>query len=443
MDVIIIGAGVAGLSATHELSQNGIQPTILEARNRIGGRIYTEFDAHVNAPIELGAEFVHGRPPETFSLARAAGIAIVETAGNSWYLTASGELRPTANEVPGSEEDAWDLIAKYADRNGDISLEGYLDLPESSAISTHEKEWLSRYVAGFHAAELAKAGIHGLVKTQRAEESIEGGRAFRLSHGYISLAEYLKAQVEGAGVKLLLNNTVTRISWKPGRVVVTTGTPDGKRIYTADKLVITLPVGVLKSTHGSDHYVQFEPEVTEKRGILERIEMGAASRIVMAFKTKWWMDILAKIDQKRSKLGFLFAQNVPISVWWSSEPMDAPLLTGWVGGKKPMDFSGMDDPSFEKLAIESLARIFASDPARIKEDLIAAHYHNWQTDPLSFGAYTYLRVGGARAPAELAKTIQNTLYFAGEATNYDGHWGTVHGAISSGIRAAKEIMNAF
>lgn len=441
MDVIIIGAGMAGLAAARELSHHGIQSLVLEARDRIGGRVYTVFDANVKSPIELGAEFVHGRPPETFSLANDAGIEIVETEGYSWYLTDRGELRPTGDEVPGSDEDEWDSIAKYADRNDDLSLDQYLNLPESSAIPSKEKEWLRRYVAGFHAADLDKAGVQGLVKTQRAEKSIEGEHAFRLPDGYINLAEYFKVKVKEAGVKLLLNNTVTEIFWRRGRVDVTVGTPDGGKSYSADKVILTLPAGVLKREPGSADYVRFEPEIAGKRQILDKIEIGAASRIVMAFKTKWWIQILAKIDKRRSKLGFLFAQNIPISVWWSSEPLEAPLLTGWVGGKKSIYFSELDDESFKKLAFESLSQIFSTDVELVEGELVAAHYHNWQADPLSYGAYTYLAVGGANAPDELSKPIANTLYFAGEATNLEGHWGTVHGAISSGVRAAREILD--
>jgi monoamine oxidase len=440
MDVIVIGAGMAGLAAARELSENGIKTLVLEARDRVGGRIFTEFSDFGNIPIELGAEFVHGRPAETFSIAKEAGVEIVETAGNSWYLNGKRELVPAGDEPPGKDDKTWQSISKYANDHEDETLERFLGQPESSDISVHEKEWLHRFVAGFHAAEADKAGIKGLVKTSEAEESIDGNRAFRLPTGYQALPDYLKEKAQANGVKLLLNQRVTEIAWEDGKVLISANTPDGPKQYKANKSIITLPVGVLKSSPGSMSYVRFLPELAEKRRILEKIEMGAASRIVFSFTSKWWIDRLAKIDPRRSKLGFLFARHVPISVWWSSEPLEGALLTGWVGGKKAIETSHLNARAFEKLAIGSLAEIFGIEVPFIKQQLESAHYHNWSADPYACGAYTYLRDGGVDAPLQLSATVHDTLFFAGEATNYDGHWGTVHGAISSGIRAAREIL---
>jgi monoamine oxidase len=373
-------------------------------------------------------------------MAEEAGIKIVETAGNSWYLNEKRELVPAGGEPPGNDDSTWELISRYAKSHDDESFAGFLSRPESSDISVHEKEWLRRFVAGFHAAELEKAGIKALVKTSEAEEAIDGDRASRLPAGYQSLPEYLKAKSEENGVKLLLKQHVTEVEWKNRNVVASADTPDGPKQYEANKLIVTLPVGVLKSSPDSTSYVRFIPELVEKQRVLDKIEMGAASRIVLAFKSKWWIEHLAKIDEKRSRLGFLFAQHVPISVWWSSEPFEGALLTGWTGGKKSIEASNLDAREFEKLTVASLAEIFRVEVPYIERHLISSHYHNWQRDPLSCGAYTYLGVDGVNAPSDLALPIENTLYFAGEATNYDGHWGTVHGAISTGIRAAREIL---
>src|SRR3954454_11381665 len=95
MDVIIIGAGIAGLAAANELATAGIKPLVLEARDRIGGRITTIYEQTSGAHIELGAEFVHGHPPEVFKAAKTADLKIVETGGELWYSTAYGRLRPT------------------------------------------------------------------------------------------------------------------------------------------------------------------------------------------------------------------------------------------------------------------------------------------------------------------------------------------------------------
>jgi monoamine oxidase len=170
--------------------------------------------------------------------------------------------------------------------------------------------------------------------------------------------------------------------------------------------------------------------------------MGSARRIILAFSNKWWTPLLEKIDRQHSHLGFLFAQAVPISVWWSSEPSDAALLTGWVGGEKSNQMSGFSNEEFADLAVSSLNKIFKTGESFITRNLVAAFSHNWDKDAFSLGAYSYLGVGGVDAPLELSQSLDDKLYFAGEATDFEGHWGTVNGAMSSGVRAAREILAA-
>jgi monoamine oxidase len=137
----------------------------------------------------------------------------------------------------------------------------------------------------------------------------------------------------------------------------------------------------------------------------------------------------------------LFGQNIPISVWWTGEPSGAALLTGWVGGPKAIELEKLDDENFTDLAITSLSRIFGVGESLLESELIKGFTYDWQTDPFSGGAYTYMGIGGASAAEKLAEPLSNRLYFAGEATS-EGHWGTVHGAIASGINAAREFLSS-
>jgi monoamine oxidase len=170
--------------------------------------------------------------------------------------------------------------------------------------------------------------------------------------------------------------------------------------------------------------------------------MGSARRIILAFQDKWWIDILEKLDKGQSELGFLFAQKVPISVWWTNEPSNAAMLVGWVGGQKSLEMSGFNTDQFADVAISSLDRIFKTGESFIERQLIASHSYNWDHDPLTLGAYTYLGVDGSDAPARLSESLAGRLYFAGEATSFEGHWGTVHGAYATGIRAAREVISS-
>lgn len=442
MGVIIIGAGIAGLAAADELIKAGIKPLVIEARDRIGGRIYTLRDDKSSAPIELGAEFVHGRPPQIFQTAEGAGIEIVETGGNFWYLTRDGRLAPTDDEPPGSEENVWDRIKKYTRKvPGDISLEHFLQLPESSSIHSENREWLRNYVAGFHAAEIDKVGIKSLVKTLKAEEAIEGERAFRIPAGYDRLADHLYVSAKNGGATFMLKTRVKLVNWGRRSVDVSVETEAGNETIYSKATIVTLPLGVLRSSPDSAGYVRFVPELKEKRAALKKIEMGAARRIVCVFKNKWWIDLLATVNKDKAKLGFLFAHDVPISVWWSSEPLGAPLMTGWAGGRKAFELSKLSSDQVIEAGLTSLCKIFNIGRSRIEDEMLASYTHDWQNDPFSLGAYTYLGVDGVGAPRELAARIGKTLYFAGEATCYEGHWGTVHGAIASGIRAAREVIS--
>ena len=443
MDVIIVGAGISGLAAARELSAAGVETTVIEARDRIGGRIHTIHDERFSVPIELGAEFVHGDPPEILTLAKIAGLEVVETEGDSWYLNQRGDLSPSSDEPPGSDDKLWEIAEAYVKAGRpDLSFHTFLHLPETAAIPEREKEWAQRFISGFHAAEPSKAGLYGLVTTQNAEESINGTASHRVLNGYSRLAQFLHLESEKNGAKYLFNNAVTEIDWHQVPVQVKTSLSDSQLDpHKASAVIVTLPVGVLKSDPHGPNLFKFLPEIKEKRSALTRIEMGDARRVTLVFKEKWWTDLLKTIDPSRSRLGFLFGQNVPISVWWSNEPSGAAMLTGWVGGPKAVEMENLGDEQFMDLAVTSLSRIFQVGESMLETQLVAGFTYDWSSDPLSSGAYTYMGVGGFTAPDELALPLNDRLYFAGEATSH-GHWGTVHGAIATGIRAAREFLRA-
>lgn len=441
MEVIVVGAGVAGLAAARELSAAGVDTIVLEARDRIGGRVHTIYDERVAAPIELGAEFVHGDPPEIIDLARQAGLRVVETGGNPWLVNERGHLALSSDEPPGSGDRLWEIARAYADQHRpDVSFQDFLGLPETTVVPDREKEWAKRFVSSFHAADPKKVGIYGLIETQDAEESIHGTTSHRITEGYSHLAEFLHQNSQLSGAKFFLNNVVTSIKWESRPVKVQARSTEGQEFfYEASSVIVTLPVSVLKSPPGGSEHISFSPEIDPKRSALEKIEMGSARRVILAFKEKWWVEALKGIDPARADLGFLFGQNVPISVWWTNEPSGAPMLTGWIGGPKAIEMEKLGDEQLVDLAVTSLSRIFQIGESALESQLVDGFTYDWQKDPFSRGAYTYVGVGGADASQVLLQPLQDRLYFAGEATS-PGHWGTVHGAIASGLRAAREIL---
>lgn len=140
-------------------------------------------------------------------------------------------------------------------------------------------------------------------------------------------------------------------------------------------------------------------------------------------------------------LSFLFATNEMPPVWWTPHPEVSNTLTGWVGGPRSEAFSGMSAHELGQAACAALGRIFSVATVDLHDMLLACETHNWQLDPYSLGAYSYIATGGLEAPARMTVPVEGTLYFAGEHTDTTGHWGTVHAAMRSGLRVAAQILN--
>jgi|ERR1051326_2764607 monoamine oxidase len=413
VEILIVGAGVAGLAAAGELTAAGHDVTIVEARDRIGGRVYTQHDPDCAAPIELGAEFVHGRPAALFDLIHARRLLAVEvTGGHLCYR--GGRLSACDDFFPKVE----DLLGKLntAAKHRDESFEAFLErVDEDEEI----KSRASDFVEGFNAAYKDRISVHALARQQEAEESSGGDRMFRMVAGYDGIVTELYRGIAHEHCRLQLNTPVQRIQWRGGEVRI-----DDR--FRAERAIVTLPLGVLKA--GS---VRFDPKPAPLGAALEALEMGSARRIVFRFRERFW-------DQREelATMSFLHGEREQSwPVWWSSAPLQTPLLTAWAGGPK----AATSDPD---AALKTLAKLLGMKLAEVEEQCEAAYFHDWSSDTWSCGAYSYVRAGGLPAAHRLAEPIEDTLYFAGEHTDLTGNWGTVHGAIDSGRRAAKACVNA-
>jgi monoamine oxidase len=417
----VVGAGVAGLAAARALAAAGLTVQVLEARNRIGGRILTERVPGFPLPIELGAEFVHGHAEETWDLVRGGGLPIVQV-GERHDLARDGGLSP----APDLGELLADLVARAAALATDQPVAALL---RSMPLSPDQAAVLARYVEGFHAAdpERASARAFGQVESGQGSGANPGFRL--LAEGYGAVVGRLRAGIPDGAIAL--DAGVSRIGWAPQSVTVerTIGKP-----VRARAAVIALPAPVL--TSGSP---AFEPALPGKQAALRYIAAGPAVRLVLRFRTSWW-DELPGAQRVPEPIGFIHVPDAPLPTWWTPAPIQAPLLVGWAGGPSAARFTGQAAEQVIEAGIGVLGGAFGLGAAHLRRELVSAHYHDWSADPWSLGAYSYLLAGGADAPARLAAPVDGTLFFAGEATHAGGEHASVHGAIETGIRAAREVI---
>ncbi len=436
-DVLIIGAGAAGLAAARELSSGNYDVIVLEARDRIGGRIHTHSEPQLTAPIELGAEFVHGTAPDTLKVADRAGLKLIELPNRHWYLR--NGLLSKSGEFWSKVEAVMDEMAKYKDR--DESFAEFLEQYSRKHHADDVRSMATLFVEGFHAAHADRISVQGLVKTNEAAAEIDDEKQFRPPNGYLPLAQFLHDEAVAHGASFRLQTVVETVAWREGAVTV--NTTDGAQ-FKARRLIVTLPLGVLQRNQ-----VTFTPPLTAKEEAANKLAIGQVVKVVLRFRDRFWEEIsLPAEDGTRMDLrdfAFLHAPDEKLPTWWTQLPVRAPLLVGWAGGTGADDLlsqSGANADALVEKSLEALSHIFAESVKMIEGELVEVYTHDWANDPFSFGAYSYIPIGGLKAQAALAEPIDNTIYFAGEAANKKGHHGTVYGALTTGLRAARLIQQS-
>ena len=404
-DVAIIGAGAAGLAAAQELMRAGLRVCCLEARDRVGGRIFTVHDPAMPMPIELGAEFVHGRPAEI------SGVDLYETGGRQVALVEDGE---------DPEEDGFQVLedlARTVSEEHDETFQSFLD---RSGYPPAQKEQAAAFVEGFNAARREVIGVAALARDQRAGDKIEGDRTFRVRGGYDTLIRAL-----AAGVEVRLNSVVEVVQWKPGAATVRVAAADAVR---ARRGVVTAPLGVLQA--GA---IRFDPEPVATLAAARALRFGDAFRVTFLFERAFWHD-----KPETAEAGFIFSDEPVFPVWWTGRPVEPRVITGWTAEPKADALLGLSADEVVAQALATLSRILKTHVPAPR----GAWVHDWHADPFTRGAYSYVPAGALPARRTLAEPVADTLFFAGEATDLIGYGGTVHGAIASGRRAAGQILGS-
>ncbi|HUO15317.1 MAG TPA: NAD(P)/FAD-dependent oxidoreductase [Verrucomicrobiae bacterium] len=440
VQVIVVGAGVAGMAAASVLGGKGGRTEILEARNRIGGRVFTRFEDGSEVPIELGAEFIHGLPPEIWKVLNEAQASIHEVDGANW-CTRAGEI---------SECHLFEKVDQILDKmDANRPDESFLDFlqrqfpdPSRDRDLEEAKRRAIAYVSGFNAADPALIGAHWLVGEMKAEESIQGERAFRAENGYKTLIEILERRLRRGGVAIKTGTTVEQIHWRTGHVELNAMGPEGRLSIAADQALITLPLAVLQAPIGETGVIEFLPGLPAKKvDAMSKLAMGKVIRVVLRFRRRFWETIVgsSKSGKTLEDMSFLFSDDELFPTWWTRMPDKSPVMTGWAPFRSAERLSGQSRDFVIEQSLRSLGSVLHVNPEQLRGELESAQFHDWQCDPFSRGAYSYGKVGCDGAQEALGAPVEDTLFFAGEATASANN-GTVHGAMASGYRAANEIL---
>jgi monoamine oxidase len=440
-DVLIIGAGAAGLAAGRTLTAAGLRVAIVEARNRIGGRIFTQHETVPglgDIPVEVGAEFIHGLPFTTWNLVREAGLDTYERDGTHLCFEQS-QLQHCSQEQGQTFEVLGDMQHWLQTQpvGTDLTFDDYA---RAARLDSGVAEGAARYVEGFNAADRRLVGIAGLARQQVAEDLVQGDRIFYIRGGYEALPQFLCREFKAQGGTLFLNHPVRSVHWSStGVSVLGHGGSDSAFALHAKQLISTLPLGVLQSG-----VVAFEPALPELAAQAARMRMGAVLRVSLVCTSQFWREPARLVQhptiaKELQGLSFLFAKDTLWPTWWTSSPDLAPVLTGWVAGPKA---TLLEPGSLTDRAIQDAARIFSLPEAELRMQVVGAHCHDWQRDRYSQGAYSYVPAGAIDAPEKMSQSHGHRIFHAGEHTDLEGHWGTVHAALNSGLRAAAQLLQA-
>lgn len=419
-DVIVIGGGLAGLAAAERLVDAGHRVTLLEARNRLGGRVRTDLSGP--DPVDLGAEWLGGEGL-VHDILSHAGAGLRNAEGERFRRTANGweNLRGLPSLTAA-------LIArarKAAGGGADAALAEALDACCAGSADADARGLLISYVQGFHAADPARLSLDWLAEVERTQPA--DASEVRSLDGAGRIVSALAGAIVGR-CDVRPQRAVSEVRWKSGSAEVTSTGPEGAHeTHRAQAVVVTVPLPVLSA-------IRFLPELDGKRGAAHGLAMGRVVKVVLRFRTPFWKQV-----DPLDRMLFLLEAAPPFPVWWAAVHPAIPQLTGWAAGPPAAALDGLASGQLLDAAVASLADSLGLGRAEVMRELEGFHHHDWNGDPCSMGAYTYVVAGGANAHRTLAAPVAETLFFAGEATCGAGYNATMEGAVMSGRRAAQEL----
>ena len=423
-DVVVVGAGAAGLMAAWELVQTGKHTAVVEARDYVGGRIHTIQDDKFELPVELGAEFVHGDLELTKLLLQKAKVETYDVRGEIWQ-----NEDESLDEQSDFIEDYSTLNKKFKEVTEDISVADFFETHLQGKEFEELRFSLKNYVEGYYAADTNKASTFSL----KEELTNSDDEQYRVEGGYIKLVDYLYQQCKEKGVEFFVSQPVKEIQWKKNEVCVVTH----EHKFTAKKILVTVPIGVLQS-----QTIRFSPAIPSTVDASKKLGFGPVIKTLLQFDEAFWKNKEFAKGKDLDKLSFIFSKAV-IPTWWTYHPKHVAMLTGWSGGPHADKLKNLSEKEILQKALESLSEIFGVDVTALQKKMKGWHVANWVNDPYSCGGYSYEVVNGSKIKQTIKKPIEQTIYFAGEGLYNGPEIGTVEGALHNGRETAHKMIAEF
>lgn len=415
--VIVIGAGLAGLGAARVLHQQGHDVTVVEARDRIGGRIWTSNkwpDMHV----DLGATWIHGVDGNPITaLADKIGAKRLSTSYDSNIVYSTNGQELSSNEEAQLEklrEQVLKLIEKAQNKDPDVSIRQVVEALSRQSDSEQTQRFINFVLSGTLEQEYSGSAETLSVQWFDNDKNFEGGDELFVN-GYRVITEYL-----AQGLDIKLGQVVQKIEWAQKPRVLT-----AKNTYTADQVLVTLPLGVLKANR-----VQFAPQLpAAKQQAIQKLGMGVLNKCYLRFTEAFWPEDVDWLE-------YIPAQHGEWTEWVSfMQAAKQPILLGFNAADRGREIEAWTDQKIVDSALQTLRTIFGKDIPKPLDYQIT----RWASDPFALGSYSFNAVGSSpKMRRDLAAPLGGKLFFSGEAT--DAYFSTAHGAYLSGVRAAQEIL---
>ena len=419
--VIIVGAGAAGLMAGQDLVRAGLRVTILEARDRCGGRIWALPAAEFGYAAEGGAEFVHGAAPVTAELVRAAGLSLVPVSGTAWDAE-DGRLLPDGRAPPPHMAE---LRAALKELHSDLPIADFLDRHFVGDEYDDTRRSILRRVEGYDVADPSRVSTFAIRDEWLGEGEIGGAR--RIFEGYGALIDLLAAECRRGGGAIRLGARVTAIETTGSGVAVRLAGGDA---VAGDAAIVTVPMPLLADL------ALPAPVRAPVAAAVADIGYGNVVKLLLCFRTRWWTE---RRDVGLKDLSFVFSDTA-IPTWWTQHPAVHPVLTGWLGGPKAEKVSELSEHELIERGIGCLATIFGRPATDLRAELVAARAIDWSKDPFARGAYSYATPRTAAAKAVLKPRAGDPVLFCGEAFYAGREAATVEAALASGREAAEAVI---